>query len=919
MKRITAIFLIIVLALGLISGIAAAESEATDNSGNKITEILSLTGITEEGFTPSEAPVTRGELAAYAVRAKGFADYLGTNPENTFFDVDNQTKYYREIAIAKEMKLLSGYSDGSFCPDNNTTILQAAVCFIRVLGYGAKAEGIGGYPAGYYSVIRETGLLKNISKGYTETLTTKDAVTLIYNALHTKVMEATSFGNGDSSYEVKPGRTLLYSAFGISYVDDVVNGVDITNLFGENNLSPYHVLIGNNIYYSGVYNMEDLLGFYVRAYYKEEDGKNKIKLAVKLENKNTVETVDISEITYISGGKLETTDINGKVKSYSYNETASVIYNGTNTTHKFNTDIYKDENGKNLTGTVKLLDNNNDNKADVIFIKAFSDVVTGRVDKDKGIVYDYYNYKRTFKLDTDNNEPFVQIFNEEGESISLRDLSEGLSLSIYASKNDAYQKYINVFVSSETVSGKISYTEERDGKSVIALAGGEEYILSDYALLNISNIIAGRSVDLLLNHRGEIAEIKYSVAPGDYTFAMLAGAKKQQGFEGDYIIKLMAEDGSLFNLKLAENVKVDGNDIKSSSAAHITKLENILRNASVKCGNENPTDNYFYQIIKYGINKEGDINYIDTVLDKNGDPMAASDSGLNNEIYSEKISGTYLGSTGAVAQKVILASDLKVYMYPAPGDEGDNSYYTVRGKEFFKDSTRYNNLVYVKDTAKGYVSSVFLNRYTKSDIGENLSGMTVASVADITRLVNKEGTPCVKLYIYENTIKGEIIVPADLSTDLQEVAPDGSVKEVTLTAKDIKKGDLIYYTKDDVSGEVNAFVVFYSHLNNKLYGTKGSNKCELASVIDATAEGIKLVLDDNLNPDIESALEVGNYTIFNNIQRDFFKIDIRTGKMEKASHYDLDSYVNSPTDYSRIVLRMFVSANSPLRDMFIYK
>ena len=269
------------------------------------------------------------------------------------------------------MGLISGYSDGTFRPNNNTSIMEAAICFIRVLGYNVKAEALGGYPTGYYEIIRETGLLKNINKGYNELLTYEDAVKIVYNALHTKVMKPTGVSNEGTEYKVQEDLILLNDAFGYYFVEGVVNGIDITNLVGENDLPPYTVLIGDIPYYTGSYDLRNLLGYNVRAYYNHEYVGEKIKFAFKTNKKNNENIINIPDIMSIENGKLITEDLDGNRESYSYNENAPVIYNGTNTSEEFNTKIYNDANGKRLNGTVKLIDNNGDKKADVVVINAY--------------------------------------------------------------------------------------------------------------------------------------------------------------------------------------------------------------------------------------------------------------------------------------------------------------------------------------------------------------------------------------------------------------------------------------------------------------------------------------------------------------------------------------------------------------------
>lgn len=928
MKRITAIILVAILCFSCVAFSAETDEPAAVTAPAKdysdALALLRLTGIVDDSFVLTDSNITRGMFASMLVRTKGMKDYVSGYGNDIFSDVGSDNEYYSEIAAAKDMGLINGYSDGSFRPDNNITLFEAAICLTRVLGYNVKAEGMGGYPAGYQNVIREIDLLEDVPGGLNEPVSVKNVLLLIYNALHTKVMETTGVTSDGAIYEANDNKTLLYNSFGLSYTDGIVNGVDITNLFGKNDLPYYCIYVGDEVFYTET-DINYLLGYHIRAYYKYENERTRIKLAIKDKKKNHEFTVNIFDVFSISDGILTTEiDEEGNHSKYYYNKSAPVIYNGANTKADFNTKIYE-ENGKKLSGTVKLLDNNNDNRADVVFVDAFEDMVVGKTDSEKSYVYDYFNPKRKMYLNTETSEPYVLIYDETGEIVDMDAITAGSSISVYKSKDDAWQTFIKVYISNKTVTGKINSIEDNAGRKFVYI-DEKCYVLSDYALENSIGISVGRTADILLNHKGEIARFTYSTEPGDYEWGLLCAVKKTANFESDYIVRIMTISSDFYDTTFADKMKLDGKTINVQSETGAENLISVLRYASSAVSGriyENGSnDPYCFQMIKYGINKDGEINYIDTILDEDGVVATEKSMKLDNEVYYGAIGGTsaeYTASVNMISQQIIVADNYSVYMYPSEGLENDDTYYEVRSSGYFTNGGKQGGLLWFKDNAEDFTASVFLRKFKPAELVSDMPNFKAHIVTKITEAVNTDGEKRKKWYLYSQGENMEIMVDPDM---LSSVSESNKSKTEPVMAKDIAEGDIIYLAENNVTGEAELFAVLYTLKDNKAYPAEGNNAVASAYAIRSTAGGIKLIYHDEAPGGIEANLDSASYRLFNNIKNPggITYYNTKTKKARQGSYNDITGYLDNAEEYtSNLLVRWYHPTSKIIREMFVYE
>ena len=88
---------------------------------------------------------------------------------------------------------MAGFSDGTFRPNQEIKLAEAASMALALLGY-SREDFSGAYPTGQLSMFRSLKLDRGISAvNAADTLSRRDAVYLFYNLLSAKTREGTPY------------------------------------------------------------------------------------------------------------------------------------------------------------------------------------------------------------------------------------------------------------------------------------------------------------------------------------------------------------------------------------------------------------------------------------------------------------------------------------------------------------------------------------------------------------------------------------------------------------------------------------------------------------------------------------------------------------------------------------------------------
>lgn len=137
-----------------------------------------IVGDSAGNFNPDQT-VTRAQMAAIICRMLGETEE--TSSTSKFSDVSADYWANAFIVKAADLGIISGYSDGTFRPDNAVTYEQAITMVIRAVGGEEVAQASGGYPSGYVTAADENGFLENVSTKMGDPFPRRDVAAVLYN------------------------------------------------------------------------------------------------------------------------------------------------------------------------------------------------------------------------------------------------------------------------------------------------------------------------------------------------------------------------------------------------------------------------------------------------------------------------------------------------------------------------------------------------------------------------------------------------------------------------------------------------------------------------------------------------------------------------------------------------------------------
>lgn len=510
-----------------------------------------IKGYEDGSFRPDEV-MTRGEFAVVMANLFGAGEEQSIFPNPYFYDVPEEHFAKNSIIYCIHLGLMEGYGDGYFHPDQPITYAEAVKIMVSALGYYPLAVNKGGYPTGFLTQANELSVLKGIRKNASEKILRGEIAQLAYNALNVSLLEETSFGN-NTGLEAK-GNTILSKYLKMDIVQGIVSSNGYTKIEFVPDISEEHILIGDTkLKKNGRYETE-FLGMYAEAIYDKEN--EKLLSIVALDNKNRelilggkdILSVEDDRIIYDSGDK----DLNVSVSN-----ARKVVYNGS---FRFDYELSQLENLKD--GYIRMIDNDNDNRYDVIFVNEFETfIVLDNVPSSK-IIRDKKQGEKILDLEAYDNVIFRDSM---GRLLDYDSIGKINILNVLRSP-----EYVECFVSNETKSGEILQITSGE-KGAYYHIGTQAFLLSDSFSGSAENTLSvGDNVTAYLGVDGTIAYAENVAVSGAYEQGVLMGLRFEDGLEQTLKVKLFCRDGTVTVADAAENLYINGDKYKSSDIAGLT-------------------------------------------------------------------------------------------------------------------------------------------------------------------------------------------------------------------------------------------------------------------------------------------------------------------------------------------------------------
>lgn len=90
-----------------------------------------ITGYSDGSFHPND-PIARAEALTMIMNIAGIIDYDVSSTITSFYDVDSDDWFAYAVAVGTEYEIIEGYGDGSFRPYSSLTRAEATVIAERV-------------------------------------------------------------------------------------------------------------------------------------------------------------------------------------------------------------------------------------------------------------------------------------------------------------------------------------------------------------------------------------------------------------------------------------------------------------------------------------------------------------------------------------------------------------------------------------------------------------------------------------------------------------------------------------------------------------------------------------------------------------------------------------------------------------------
>lgn len=908
-----ALAIIVCLSLVLSCVLVQADETISKNYNGEIFKVLKAIGVADYENTELNSTITRGEFYELLCKVSGYP--ATENNTRVFTDLipGNPAEPYAKTLY--KVGIIAPDNGGNVYPDAAISANEAVSLIVRVLGYGPMAEAKGGYPTGYIAVANSIDVTDELVMN--GAFLKADACVLLYNALSTDMMVPQYSNNGKPiEHKVEEGANLLNTSLGIDVQEGVVDGIDVSRLTGLNDVYPFCVEVnGVQIDVEYIPDAHSFLGYHVRAYYKS--GRNQLNkmLCIEKTEENSEDIIAIEDITEISATSVKAY-LNGgkKEKTYKTKKAAPVIYNGVSTDAAFEKALIKGKNGE-----VKLLDNNDDGIADVVFVEAYENFVASHYDNDEKMIY--HKYDRTNKISVDNtiDEPYVLLYDETGEEISPGKIKAGSILTVYESNDDAYQKYIRAYLSSAVVKGEIDAIEDDEYISI----NGTIYELDMVNKENFSDCIGvGAYVVASLDKYGKVADIKQDKG-SDFQYGYLEIVASEGTIDKEMKAKIytMDEEGHIY--VLAKNVYVDGVKYKNTDEELKTNLH-----AACKAMFGSVSSDMVSSVVRYSTNAAGEINAIDTIME-DADTVATRDGNHSgrNSLFTVYVKDRYevLGSHVTIGPKVAISTSTKV---GRPDGEGGVEV-TTMGQAFITTATIEGFAFY---TARDQiVTDLFVTPEVGNSTGLGVSGAKLSIVERVSEAIDEDGTATYAITIVTPNGVEKRIIKDGLTFVGNTASQDSELKEANIPAQNLKNGDIVRYGVDQ-AGKLRRIDLIFRPSTNTIHtaqstvnGTANNYWTGAFSndllykkgyVFESFAEGFYFYFNDALTGDITKDEEILSGVTLDDCwfiytaqaAPNVFKYDLTESESFRISSTtlaSLEDYVHTGADASFVLINLY--------------
>ncbi len=572
---------------------------------------LNSLGITS-GFDFSNAEqsyVTRGEFAQIVINMMAQQDVAKTLSNEVIFGDTASTPYNGAINLLYKQGFVSGVGNGNYEPERYVRYAEACKILVSVLGYTPALSDTSlnayVYQAGTIGVTYDV-----VATG--EFITADQLLKMVYNTIDIDKMVSKNYGgNVPASYEIDEGNTFrnnIASATpaGLVKLRGIVTADVTSYLYSQrDNMKDTQLEVDGMMFnYAGVAPV-GLVGMEVEMFVTTTATGSYDKVtSITATNKNNVKLLDGTDINSFSLSRItyRNTDKSYKKETISLGGGTKYIYNNNLDLNFVPASVALDNNT-----IIRVIDNNEDEVADVVFIYSYEDKVVEAVNKETNVITLKSQLNGALNLEVNLEKTGVRydFFDAEGNKLALADIEPEDVISFAVSK-DGFN--VRGVVSKQRTSGMV---QMKDGNYVTV--GGVEYLSN----ANFSRVSIGTNVNIWINYRGEIADFEeksyYEEGGANYAYIYATGTYMRDT-EVTLIVpgKLAAETTETVNVETGEITTTGKLAATNSDVMYHLLASKVRVNGVIRKSTDEATINMInHHAVKYSLNSEGKINSID--------------------------------------------------------------------------------------------------------------------------------------------------------------------------------------------------------------------------------------------------------------------------------------------------------------------
>ncbi len=805
-KRILSILMVLMLIFNLStfaaaetteSASAAEEFQVNEESAQKAYDILTGIGIFSTVPEINTENVSRGNFAALVASLAGVKDVIGA--DTGYRDVTASNSNFSAISHAVSNGWMTG-DKGLFKPDDPIILSDALKALVGMLSHSAAMK-----ESQYLGRARSLGLLSGIKAGLNSPLSGGAVCKLLLNALEADYMEEDGVEAGTAIY--KNAGPLLTAVHNIRIVKGTVTATKRTGLYDAQDVNG--IKIGENFYFSEK-DFSNFLGMNVECYVDFSPSKDKEALLVIEANNNEIVNLVAEDIeTLVNKETLHyyPTKDSKKTSEMKLSAVTPVIYNGiySGTVSNFSTLelILRDMADRPECATLRLVDNNDDKKADAVIVWYYETYVISTADAENMYYRDATAKKSFCLIDYEDAEICVTTNGNPGK---LADLRENSVVSVAISAN---KKVVDIYVNSKVLQDAI--VEGADGDSFEI--NGEWYETSSY-YEDIFSVALGEREKTGTVKLGAVGTVYLDflnrIVKGSFTtelkYAYMTAAAKRGTMGNKYEMKLFVFDNetkeSEFKVyPLKERFKLDGKSVKRKDIT-----ETILYDGS---GNAVP------QLIKYKINTNGEIEEIRTA--DTSKKLSSLIFGPNDNYYTEgelelkyKGQARWNGDAGLFGNKFRVSTSSIVLNIP--NDVTKEEFFSISSPDsLFGNGSTYEVEIY--NVNKNGFANVVIYR-SNTTVSTSFSYKRTLFVSDVKYARTEEGDYVQQITGYgfnaENWLKINTTAKVYKVTDdfTFTVSYKAEQHGITISDNNLKPGDVIRFNVNTKGEMTNARLEF---------------------------------------------------------------------------------------------------------------